>query len=779
MIRLLPMHRLILLLGFIVLPGTSLFAQAPCRQMLVGTVLDKHDNSRLAYAHIRARSGKYHATADSNGRFTIKNLCPQSYSFIISHLGCTPDTVHITIKDTLHQHTFYLEHHSALLQEITLTARKAETETANRQTLQLAGIASKGRNLGESLQQMSGVNSLQTGQSIQKVMIHGLHSSRIATINYGLRQEDQQWNRSHAPNLAPFAAQEIEVVKGAASVAQAFGAVGGVVVLKEAPLPYGRGSNGALFAQAQSQGRGGSSGMRYAAGLSDNWALQTSLYGEFLGDRTAPHYRLSNTGNRTGQATATVGWKLKNLEQKLSYSYFRANWAILRSSHIGNLTDLELAIAQDKPWYIEPFKYRIDAPRQAVSHELLSWRGEYSVNPQHDLHWKGGWQQNKRREFDVRRGGRSNTAAVDLNLQTFTAKVEHRYQQQKYWESTTGLSAMMQENSNIPGTGFRPILPNYNHNQWGIYTVQKIKPHPWLWEVGLRYDRHESRAFFFDRANKLQKPRFNFNNVAAHLGGQYYVGKGRFWRSHVALMSRSPNINELLSNGLHQSTATLEIGDANLKPEQSLNGNLQYHQKSKTLNWQINAYAHYFEQFIFRQPQPEPQLTVRGAFPVFRYRQTNALLTGIDAQMDWTPTPLWHYRANASMLYAQNISERKALILMPPWEMEHSVKKKWRLGSGFWQGTYLQINHRLVARQFRFPKREDLAPPPAGYQLIDVYVGKQASGDSGLGWSWQWGIQNIFNTSYRNYLNQQRFFADSEGINFSIKFNYKFNYNDH
>lgn len=772
------MYSKLIIAVLLALPGKILIAQAPCRQMLVGTVLDKHDNSPLAYAHIRTVGGEHHAAADSSGRFVLKNLCAQPYTFVISHVGCAPDTVLMHLKDSVHRHTFYLEHHSDLLKEITLTARKAETETANRQSLQIIDVASKGRNLAESLKEMSGVNSLQTGQSIQKVMIHGLHSSRIATINYGLRQEDQQWNLSHAPNLAPFASKEIEVVKGAASVAEAFGAVGGVVVLKEAPLPYGKGSNGELFAKAQTQGRGGSSGLRYATGLGKKWALQTSLYGELLGDRTAPDYVLSNTGNRTGQATASLGWKLKNLEQKLSYSYFAANWAILRSSHIGNLTDLNLAIEQERPWFIEPFKHRIDEPRQAVNHQLLSWRGKWDINEQHRLHWKGGMQKNNRQEFDVRRGGRSSTAAVDLDLQTFTAKVEHRYQRQKYWESTTGLSLMRQENSNVPGTGFRPILPNYNRRQWGIYTVQKIKPHPWLWEIGLRYDRNESDAFFFDRANTLQKPTFNFNNIAAHLGAQYYVGKGRFWRTHLALMSRSPNVNELLSDGLHQSTATLEIGDPNLKPEQSLNWNLQYRQKTKTLNWQIDAYANYFNRFIFRQPQPEPQLTIRGAFPVFRYRQTNALLTGLDAQWQWKPLPQWHYRANASLLYAQNLSEQKPLILMPPWELQHSLKRSLSQGKGIWQGTYVQIMHRLVARQFRFPRGEDLAPPPAGYQLIDVFVGRQASEKKEQNWSWQLGIQNIFNTSYRSYLNQQRFFADSEGINFSIKFNYKFNYNE-
>ncbi|MBK9557960.1 MAG: hypothetical protein IPO47_19500 [Bacteroidetes bacterium] len=40
---------------------------------------------------------------------------------------------------------------------------------------------------------MNGLNTIQTGNSISKPLIRGLHSNRILIMNNGVRQEGQQW----------------------------------------------------------------------------------------------------------------------------------------------------------------------------------------------------------------------------------------------------------------------------------------------------------------------------------------------------------------------------------------------------------------------------------------------------------------------------------------------------------------------------------------------------------------------------------------------------------
>ena len=100
---------------------------------------------------------------------------------------------------------------------------------------QLAETA--GKSLGESLKEIPGVNSIQTGPGIFKPVIHGVHSQRILILNYGIRQEGQQWGAEHAPEIDPFIASDVVVIKDASSIKYGTDALGGVIVVNPSPLP--------------------------------------------------------------------------------------------------------------------------------------------------------------------------------------------------------------------------------------------------------------------------------------------------------------------------------------------------------------------------------------------------------------------------------------------------------------------------------------------------------------------------------------------------------------
>src|SRR4051794_17393291 len=84
---------------------------------------------------------------------------------------------------------------SASLQEVEVRAKKkldiATNAHAELKGLQLFQVS--GQTLGESLKGVPGLNSIQTGPSISKPVIHGLHSNRVLILNNGVRQEGQQW----------------------------------------------------------------------------------------------------------------------------------------------------------------------------------------------------------------------------------------------------------------------------------------------------------------------------------------------------------------------------------------------------------------------------------------------------------------------------------------------------------------------------------------------------------------------------------------------------------
>ncbi|MGD1842511.1 MAG: TonB-dependent receptor, partial [Thermonemataceae bacterium] len=98
------------------------------------------------------------------------------------------------------------------------------------------------------------------------------------------------------------------------------------------------------------------------------------------------------------------------------------------------------------------------------------------------------FQFNRRSEFDIRRGGRSNIPALDLSLATQALDLDLEHKLGKNWQGVIGLNTSLQDNDNIPGTGVRPIVPNYNRFTQGVYWYERFIGKRFDLEAGIRYD---------------------------------------------------------------------------------------------------------------------------------------------------------------------------------------------------------------------------------------------------------------------------------------------------
>jgi hypothetical protein len=154
--------------------------------------------------------------------------------------------------------------------------------------------------LTDYLKKMAGVSSIQTGPSIMKPVIHGMHSQRVVIMNAGIRQEGQQWGSEHAPEIDPFIADRLTVVKGASSIRYGSDAVGGVILVEPRKLPHEPGLQAELNLVGMSNGRQG-----IASGLVEQhlgkffdvcWRLQGTV--KHAGNLSTPDLILENTAFR-------------------------------------------------------------------------------------------------------------------------------------------------------------------------------------------------------------------------------------------------------------------------------------------------------------------------------------------------------------------------------------------------------------------------------------------------------------------------------------------------
>ncbi|MDX1409834.1 MAG: hypothetical protein R3330_16910, partial [Saprospiraceae bacterium] len=89
------------------------------------------------------------------------------------------------------------------------------------------------------------------------------------------------------------------------------------------------------------------------------------------------------------------------------------------------------------------------------------------------------------------------------------------------------------------------------------------------------------------------------------------------------------------------------------------------------------------------------------------------------------------------------------------------------------QDVYLAVNGEYTFEQTRILPGQDFTLPPGAYFLLGASAGITIPlDDAHLELSL--AIENALNTSYRNYLNRLRYFADELGMNVRMRAHYHF-----
>lgn len=766
-----------------------------CNLTIKGTVQDFHNGASIENANILIKNSKKYAVSNGKGEFAIKGLCQGKVTLVISHISCT------TIEKTIdlnqdYNGKFVLEHHTRELEQVTVVGKSIvkKTKSLSETVLTKEIVESySSASLGDALKVVPGVSSINTGNAIVKPMINGMHSSRIIVMNNGVRLQDQEWGVEHAPNVDINSANSISVVKGAGALAFGSDAIGGVVIMS----PGNPIRKDSLFGKAitgfQSNGRGYHASTflsrTYESGLFINGNISYKRFGDY----SAADYLLTNTGSESYASSFEIGKKTFEKGWSFLVSHVSNEIGILRGAHVGNRDDLNEAISSPRPLIIEPFSYDIDEPRQDVEHWIAKVNYFRRFENLGKLMLQYDYQNNRRFEFDRRIGGRRSIPAVDLRLQTHSVTSDFVFDALDNWKIQSGLLFRYQDNFANPDTGVRRIIPDYDRIDLGIYTTAVHRLNDFLeLDLGVRYDFNYYNVKKFYRISRwealgydalfsdliirqeasqyLTNPVLDFHNYALSAGLKWEVSDKSDLLFNYTLATRPPNVAELFSDGLHHSAARIELGDLRIDPEQSHRFSASYLGETKNLKWQLEGYMNSIQDYIYLVPTGDQQ-TIRGAFPVWSYLQTNAFLFGFDVWGELSLSDHWSYRLNSSYIYAQDLENKEGIIDIPPFQLRNQISY-----------TNSELNNfsstlvsEFVGRQNRFPVALlQLSEPPAAFHLIHFQNSIDLNWFKKAKLQLSFNINNLLNTSYRDYLNRLRFFADELGRNFQIQVNINF-----
>ncbi|RYY58384.1 MAG: TonB-dependent receptor, partial [Chitinophagaceae bacterium] len=713
---------------------------------------------------------------DEKGDFVFNLVCAGQYVLSITHVDCQPLQQNVTINRDKHS-DYFLPHAMNTLGEVVVSGRTGTASSGFKQDLSGRRLdETKGLSLAEALSKINGVTMLQMGTNIAKPVIHGLHSSRILTINNGVRQEGQQWGNEHAPEIDPFIADKLTIIKGVDELRYGSDAIGGVMLIQPRALRSKPGYNLEVNTGYFTNNRQYYLSAIYEQQLNKLPALTYRVQGTFKKGANAatPDYRLNNTASEEKNFSATVAWKKTSFNTELFYSLFSTQSGIFIGSHIGNFADLEKAIAADRPdeVYLGQDSYKIGRPYQDVTHQLLKSKSQW-IRPNGKFNFQVAGQFNNRKEYDVTRSSTNTRPQLNLSISTFSEDLNWEHKPVNGFSGVVGLSAMQQDNVYAG----RYLIPNYRSYTYGAYAIEKWEKHAWELQAGVRYDH---KSINTDRMlqgadTSFANNSFDFSTYAASFNTGYKISDRWKVNFNLSLSTRAPYVNELLIYGIHHGTATFEIGDMNFKPEQALNAGLStgYHNRKGTVVLDLDFYHNRINDFIYQQPVPdEPVLTIAGAFRRTEYRQTDATLTGMDASLSLKPFKQVEWTSRASILRARNRKIDDWLILMPSDRI--STELLYRFPGGFRKlsDSYLSAEIQQVFRQTRVPDDkngpQDYKAAPDGYALVNLNASTTvAFGHTPV--SLSIGVRNLFDRAYRDYMDAMRYFADEMGRNISFR----------
>ncbi len=756
-----------------------------CNQVISGQVKQAGSHEPLSFADMTIRETGARIVTDAAGNYRFEHLCPnRPYQLEISYLGrifkadVVPGDRPVEIE--------FPENH--LLDAVVVTGQAVEAvHTEASCTVDHLDFASKqAMNLGEIVKQLPGVTTLQTGANISKPVIQGLHSNRVAIVSNNVVLESQQWGREHAPEIDPFSSEKVTVVKGALGVRYGVGAMAGAIVLEPAPLRPQKGWGGWATAGGFSNGRSG-----VLAGAVDyrtpgeKWAFRVQASGKRGGNLRAPDYWLYNTGHAEMNFSAMMEWQ-QNERSKHEWSASRIDQklAILQSSHLGNVDQIIAATQLDTPMNnIDRFSYAINRPYQSIQHYTVKYRYAHTINDFWKWTAQYSYQFNQRREYDVVRktGTAADRAQVSFRLFTNALDIGLEHRAKKYWQGESGIQVVNALNYTNKGA----FIPNYTSYGASAWAHERWRKHdvPWEWEIGGRYDYRFSHVYTEGNFGRDINKNVQFGNVSGVTGVHYHFNEALTLTLHTGYAWRPPSVYELFARGVHHGAGTYEEGDSTLVSEKGLNTNLTLDytaEKIKGLRGSLTVYRNQINDFIYLDPQNTVRVTVRGSFPAYFYKQADAVLQGVDAQLDIPVTNGVVVETRASLIRAwrqldtpdpETGSTTDPLPLMPSDRYQYGLR--WTSPK---ETTTLRVVGNTVLRQYRIPADGLLKAPPPTFTTCSfdashtIPVRRTKNGHTTTR-TWELGltIQNLTNVRYREYLNFFRLYADEPGFNAGLR----------
>ena len=658
-------------------------------------------------------------------------------------------------------------------------------------------------NIIDAVAKQPGVDQVTTGSGISKPVIRGLGYNRIVCVADGVRQEGQQWGDEHGLELDGQSVGQVEILKGPASLMYGSDAMAGVIVFHpEAIEPAGR--MGASLA-TEYQTNSGLINYSLRFGGNKRGFVWNGRYSEKFAHAYHNKYDgyIPGTQFHERAANALLGLNKEWGFTHLTLGYYHITPSITEGERDPETGDLLYDEDQYSNGNLKT--YRKALPYQQIHHYKAVLDNSFTLG-NGLLKAIVGYQQNRRQEYeehhhheghdheedeyedehDHQDAHSHEEASLDLLLHTLTYDARYTYNGFDTWKLNGGIGGMYQRSLN---KGEEFLIPDYNLFDIGAYLTASKELQRWTLSGGLRFDyRHlHSHKLMEEDAERFSDFTRHFSALSGSLGAVWHANSHLNIRANAARGFRAPNLSELGSNGVHHGTLRYEIGNRDLKPEHSWQGDLGLDYSCRYLSLELALFLNRIDNYIFASAvTPDASVTVsegspEGSLRYFRYSQGDALLKGFEAGFDLHPIHQLHIGSTFSMVDARQLGqplETRYLPLTPAprltgevkWEFTHNgdhhtsaphhtgeSEHHHRLDHVF-DNAYVAIGVEHYFRQNHYYMADDTETATPAYTLLSLSAGTDILLRNGRKLCELYLIaDNLLNSAYQSHLSRLKY----------------------
>ena len=738
--------------------GTAGVLQAQTSGAIRGSIVDASVRSGVAAARVVLVGAHLEELSHADGSFHFNRVPAGRHQLRIERLGYATVTREVTVRAgeitvmdvALAASAIEV---APLLVTGTLTRRRADEMLSSSAVMHGQQLdRNANATVAAMIEAQPGVSVSSLGPATARPIIRGLGGDRILLLEDGQRPGDMSsMSGDHAVAIEPLTASQIEVVRGPMSLLYGSSAMGGVVnvVKHDIPESVPEHAYGQFSIELASVQPGIATGGSLIAPLGPVVARFEGS-ARLAGDLRTPVGTLDNTSLDTYNGGIGLGHGGEWGHAGAAYRFYTNQYGIpggFVGGHEEGVT--------------------IEMQRHALRGEVELHR-ETSVLPSIKLTVMG---------TDYTHTELENSGAVGTVFDQRTASAEASARIAPRDSEASAAFGMRGQFRDIE-TGGSLRTPSTRDVTLAGYAISEFGEGDTRFQAGIRYDwahyEPQEESFIFVGGQFVPTRARSFGSFSGSVGILHALSAATRVGVNLSRAYRTPDFNELYSNGPHLAANSYDVGDPDIDQETGAGGDVFIRRSGERVRLEAAAFLMKLDNYIFPSSRGRAELGTQGERPRFQYTNEDARFAGAEAFISILVAPKWTAEANASYVAARFTSEREPIPVINPTDTSFLAAAKHPPLIPPLNGRAAlryQARRQSAGVELKWAGRAtrvgDFELPTRGYAILNVDAGIQLM-VAGRLHSITARVDNVLNKEYRNHLSRIKELMPQPGRNFAL-----------